>query len=1279
MKKIIILITFFNFLTGSILSQRYSITHEGEVGGSWMYDPRSDQSVYVIVYTGNENVQGTDEDKMTQMYINYMANDGGIVLNASSGNIEQYYEEYINDKADSEFMAQNIEYVKEKGEYLKRIDFYKAKYPDGYPNDMVETTINGNRAVYFINQDDDESMGTTTRSYKYFIFLNGDNGIYITGGVKHIKEKSPLSLAQYEQLMVQHINELRFEASDLPAPPTTEGSDVPPANESDVPWTIIIGAISGAAVLAIIRKLLKKKDVTPNPNAKEEPKDKEVAHYILQLNKDSIQLKLNEPSLLDIQVWKISTEGRSVIDAVIDIQNPEKHLKIQSQYAGGRLLVNLTLEKAPAYPVFKLLVLATAEGKGIQKTVEIKVSDKNEIVLETLPNNKRALRPDTKQAITCYAKVIDTEGKVLPEETKKLKFKPNSDWIDLSVPVMDMNRIAINIEASNPNQVSPASSIPKQVSISVIMDDVMKKEDVLQTDLIIGLLDCRLETDISSCTFPVSNQQTEIKFKAFIDNCNAEEPWIFEGQYRKHDKPDAALSQINIIRKSGQEVVITLTGPLLKPGPNETSLSKTLVISAHQGNEKPLERHLLVMVTQVGLFIKNGVDASNQVAYTADGPFEKDIEFVLYKYDQKTNEIFVDKEGLKHLDIKMKNEEQDIVNFASVLKVSCVFDDLVGNTPYGRFKLQSTEQVPGFGDVFTLDYAVQAPCTPDENPEQFQQEFQLKVRTYGIGSEFPDWVEAYNRCKIVIHEYVPPGDARNKLADLLESRKFTLGAEGLNELRKRLWKVAYNLILAEGDKGYQSQERWANAITITLEWTEWAGDLAFNALAAYYLKGIGAVGASLVKGAMIEALNFYIYENQPVDVFIDRQYEKIIPFLVNVSKGRLVSVENIELVVKNNKPLAMAIFVSCEFLYNLYQTKSVVEAAKLTGMQIVDEIIIRKITVQLHKEQLKYNIKITTVQEGLEDIVKSVKTKDGVDFIEMNRVMEIMRDPAMVRTIKNHAPDWLKKVFDDSRNKIYQKHDAELKKFISDKYGIDPKDVKIDEFRTPGTEGNFNLNTDRDYRVLRKVKASDGSEVWIELQRPNWIDHSYETFGGLTGKPYGISPKEWAEKHLQRATDRFDAEASKDYSDHIYDSTTGSVIKDQPNIVKVKNGDGTLYDAEGLGKMYQNKVMNALEPGTLPEAYAQSKKGVGSLKEVRKSYTEQNLRVPEVPEKLKKAMEIIEKAQTDVNATPASINEMNQQLKALKYNDLADVAKDMAEEFKKLKQFDKPSDIHKVY
>ena len=174
--------------------------------------------------------------------------------------------------------------------------------------------------------------------------------------------------------------------------------------------------------------------------------------------------------------------------------------------------------------------------------------------------------------------------------------------------------------------------------------------------------------------------------------------------------------------------------------------------------------------------------------------------------------------------------------------------------------------------------------------------------------------------------------------------------------------MASNLILAEGAEGYKSEEAWANAITVTLEWTEWAGDMAFSALAAFYLKGVGATAAGMIKAKMIEALNFYIYEPEKGwDVFSSRQLNSIMPLLMNMAKGRILSIENIELVVRDNRPLAWTIFISCEFLYNLYQTKSVVEAAKITGQQIAEELIVKKLTGMLHREAIKLNYEVITL------------------------------------------------------------------------------------------------------------------------------------------------------------------------------------------------------------------------------------------------------------------------------------------------------------------------------
>ena len=103
------------------------------------------------------------------------------------------------------------------------------------------------------------------------------------------------------------------------------------------------------------------------------------------------------------------------------------------------------------------------------------------------------------------------------------------------------------------------------------------------------------------------------------------------------------------------------------------------------------------------------------------------------------------------------------------------------------------------------------------------------------------------------------------------------------------------MILAEGAEGYKSEERWANAITSTLEFTEWAGDIAFSALMAYATGGLVSTAAGMIKGGMIEALKLFIYEpDKTLNDFWDMQINKFVPMLMNMAKGRLLSIENIE-------------------------------------------------------------------------------------------------------------------------------------------------------------------------------------------------------------------------------------------------------------------------------------------------------------------------------------------------------------------------------------------------
>lgn len=1141
------------------------------------------------------------------------------------------------------------------------------------------TTINSYSLVQNIQEDKFYFIGTYMGSYR------------------------PSSLEEAYNNSINEITSSPFTALGF-APPlgesSTEGTAEVGGDQSssgeDFPWEVVVGLLGagGAAggVTALARKLFRKKpgqkqkqkqnDKTKKENSKEEKKkeEEEQVKYILNLNKEQFKLSAGQPDILEVVVYKITPKTQQKYPAQIQLMNPERALSISPTQAQGSLSAQMILEGTPSSATFNVTVQAVADGHQFQKFIQIQTQGKKQFSVETSPGNKRSLRPDTYQVIEVRTRILDENDKPVPELTEQIIFKPQSDWIDLSEPILDDDYIALNMGCTSPNPDNKTANIPSSVNLMLLMDDVPEGEAPLRQDLEIKLLDCKLETEIEEATFPVSDDMSEITFDVWIENAGDEKGWNFNGEYRYGSLPSDPLTYIDIQPKGESKASVTLTGPLIKPKEGESITAKTLIISAAQGDEKPLERHLNIMIMQEGLIIKNGVSKQNEMYILASKPFEENLDFALYRYDKQSNQVLTDKEGLAEIQFELQSEEPEIINLASVLQPEFTFEGLVTNIPYGRYHFTTKEEIPGTGDVFILDYLVKAPSGDAERPEYFEKNIRLKVKTYGIGEEFPDWVKAYEECKYIINNYVPAGEAKNKLYEILELRKMTLGAEGLTELRNRIWKVASNLILAEGAEGYKSEEAWANAITITLEWTEWAGDMAFSALAAFYLKGVGATAAGMIKAKMIEALNFYIYEPEKGwDVFASRQLDSIMPLLMNMAKGRLLSIENIELVVKDNRALAWTIFISCEFLYNLYQTKSVVEAAKITGRQIAEELIVKKLTGMLHREALKRNYEVITPDEVLDDMMKNIKTVDGKEEINKGKLLEIMRDPAKVRTIQNHGTKEMKDIFNRSRSKIYNEHDARLKEYITKEYKLNPDEIKIDDFRTPG-KGGDSVNTDRDYRVLRKVKGVDGTEKWIELQRGNWLEESYKIFGQVTEKPEGLSDLEWAEAHQQRGTDRFDAEASKDYSDHVFNPETNEIDINKSNITKVKEGKTTLYDAAETGKMYQNKVENAMKSGHESEAFAQAKKAAGTLKDVRSGYKDgMNLDIKDLPRDLDKAMEVINKAKVDVNATGPHLESINNELKSLGYSDVSEVSKDISKAFNDLKEFDKKNPADSLF
>ncbi len=1057
-------------------------------------------------------------------------------------------------------------------------------------------------------------------------------------------------------------------------------------SDSEFPWEVVIGGVIGAGAIAVIRNKLKKGKA--KNNKKESDDNEEKAGYILQLSSDKFDFSKEKQGNLEVRVIKITKTSEKSINASVQIMNSEPALQIQPSSGSTPFNCQLFLKEQPRENQFKITIIANAEGHQYQKDIQINAGGEPRIVFKTTPDNKRSLRPDIKRLIALYAQVVDANNKPIDNLTKIIVFTPIGDWAEISEPIWDDGWAAINVGASNPNSVSISSHPPTTMEVLMSVELEEDKEP-LEEKLLIHLLDCYLESELYHCTFPVTDEPSKIRFKVWVENAGEEIKWNFKGIYRIGvDIEDDPLTEISFEKESETEMWVTLTGPIMELPQGSRSMTKTLVIGASQEDEKPIESRISVTLSKEGLYLERGFDKQKTIEVYAEKPVEKQLELSLFRFDEKTNQIFPDKNGLSNLHFELLNTEKTIQNIVSILQPKITFDQLVSNIPYGRYLLNTAEEIPGAGETYELNYSITAKTSGEENPENFYHEVIIKVQTKDVGKKLKTWEEAYNECKFMINNYVPHSNAREKLIEILEKQKDFLDIEGLVALRNKIGHIAAQLVLAEGAEGYKEVDKWANRIVTTLEWTQWAGDICFSVLASYYLKGLGATAAGMIKAEMIDAINFFIYEKDSGwEAFKNRQIDKIMPYLMSTTKGRLLSIENIEKLVKDDKALCWAIYVSTQFLFHLYQTKSMIEAAKNTGREVRDELLVQFLGKQLKTRYGEYNQnqgqkpvdskKSAAVKKKLEELESEIKTnRIGGKFLDKQKVLEIMEDPAIVRTIKNHGSPELKKAFDGPRKKIYQEHDRKLIEDLARELKMNPKDLEVDDFRTPGDTSD-NINTDRDYRVLRKVKLQNGKEAKIEVSRKVFEAKSNRIFGELTDKPSNVSDAEWAARKQQLATDFTSEEANIDYSDQKIDSKTGERTQGKSNIVDVKDGKSVLKNPDSMGDMYSNKVKNA---GERPEKYAQAQKATKTIEKVKQGYEKQNFKTKPTSENLEKAIKVINDQPTDVSMTPKRMAETHEKLQDLGYkNGLEDVMKDVKNEFKSLKNLPKKSILERFF
>jgi hypothetical protein len=146
---------------------------------------------------------------------------------------------------------------------------------------------------------------------------------------------------------------------------------VPPDEEHDIPWVVIIGglAVAGIAAVAISKGLGKKK-----PGEKEEKKG--TVRYILQITPtDTIKVGPNKPGSFTATAWKVDEKGvpSQAGNATITIVPPAgiPGLSVAPASGMGSVIATVSLDRPAGVDTAQIKVTASVGGKGISANITV--------------------------------------------------------------------------------------------------------------------------------------------------------------------------------------------------------------------------------------------------------------------------------------------------------------------------------------------------------------------------------------------------------------------------------------------------------------------------------------------------------------------------------------------------------------------------------------------------------------------------------------------------------------------------------------------------------------------------------------------------------------------------------------------------------------------------------------------------------------------------------------------------------------------------------------------
>ncbi len=1017
------------------------------------------------------------------------------------------------------------------------------------------------------------------------------------------------------------------------------GPGTPPAQP--LPWVTV--AAGAAAVLAAAAALAgaaagragRKETVDP---------DRPVGH-VLDLSAARLDLT-GGPADLVVQVWTVLGSGRVELAAAQVTLQPPPGVEASALVGAAPLRVRLR-QVGPVAPRASVGVsAATAEG-GTTATVPLAVQPPAELAVVTVPAGA-TLRPQGGRAILVRAELRLPPGASADLEPVRASIAfdppPAGGWLDTGQPRDVPGGKELPVALSSPD---PTRTLTPPDAVTVTA------RAALGAGWLVGAVTIPVERppvlDLRPDTLEAavgSGAATDVL--AWVAEPGPG-PWTFAAHWRDGDRP---VARFEVRPQTASTALVRVVEDAARlPDPGVAEEASTLVVTAAADGWDPLARHLRVVVVREGLFLEPiGAGADGVLHVDASGAGQPTLVDARVYVREASGRVVLD-EG-RSASVEWTPGGADPSPGRTALgfpEFAVEFTGLrPGNRPAATYRLVLGRRLPTSGDPLPaiLDAAAAGP-----DDAAFARALPLVLDGVDMSPFSAVWQEEQAECLRIIDAYAPR-DRQAQLRALVYERGPKVGAEALHELRRRIWSLSENALRAEAADYLTTAWTYEQAEGV-LDWASWCGDIAFSVVSGRITGTAAGIAVGLLKPVLVSAITAYL-DGKSLE---DWGREQVV-LAVSVAEGQFTDPDFLEKMSGASRAKVWAVFIAYTFGKEWYLDPEhrITEAALATVRMLRDQALIhflRKGAGTLpqtpppdeppgvakkpgaKKPGAKPDAEASapkrpgTPRSRAEGMAAEIRARGAAGRpLDRGTVLEILRDPDAMRSLKrNHPDEW--RSYTDQRQRIYDAHDARLKEWMAAHPETFPqvpgRTVEVEFFGTKS-------GVDRDYRVgytHLDDSVQPPRRVFIEIKKELWTEASQRIFAEETGGP--TDPRgaaTWAKDHQQLATDQYHAEASVDMADQLRVRNadgTWEQVQVEPRVQMVEDGRGTLLDPDGLGKTYETKVAEAYHEGNTVDAYTQAGKAVHTLEGVRDGYARQGYGVKDLPPKLAEGLDVVKR------------------------------------------------------